>query len=171
MRTRLDEIVEEEIRAEAGDRHAGPMVAAICKRIAERAFRHGTERTHEAFTGCTIGIWGPYDKLLVRGEEVRPAPAEEKWTPGDCPLCGHIAHGGECAHGRAMHHGSTCKCASLYPAPAEEKVPVRCPTCGGLPHPYPPSLDRRKAGERRRVRLMEALSPRPHTRRCDRRKP
>ena len=59
----------------------------------------------------------------------------------------------------------------VRPAPAEEKVPVRCPTCGGAPHPYPPSLDRRKAGERRRIRVPEALCGRPHSRCCDRRKP
>ena len=70
-RTRLDEIVEEALPESAEDR-------TVFKHIAEACFRHGVERTHEAFTGCTIGIWGPYDKLLVRGEEVHPAPAEEK---------------------------------------------------------------------------------------------
>jgi hypothetical protein len=82
---------------------------------------------------------------------VQPAPAEERHPEQDTV---HAAQ------------------AERYkPAPAEEKVPVRCPTCGGAPHPYPPSLDRRKAGERRRIRVPEALCGRPHSRCCDRRKP
>ena len=93
MRDRLDELIDQ---FHGNDR-----------KFAEACFRHGVRRGQDE----------PFNFV----DKVQPATAEEKWTPGDCPLCGHIAHGGECAHGRAMHHGSTCKCASLYPAPAEEK--------------------------------------------------
>ena len=148
MRTRLDEIVEEEIRAEAGDRHAGPMVAAICKRIAERAFRHGVEQAgtgmHEA---CKVRYSGIHFDL--RG--VQPAPAEERHPEQDTV---HAAQ------------------AERYkPAPAEEKVPVRCPTCGGLPHPYPPSLDRRKGERRVQLNGTYWVATGGNRRCCDRRKP
>ena len=78
MRTRLDEIVEEEIRAEAGDRHAGPMVAAICKRIAERAFRHGVER------GWKIAM---ADSSFA--PVIQPTGAEEKCRCGPEPHAPH----------------------------------------------------------------------------------
>lgn len=61
MRTRLDEIVDEE--TENGLRWSN----AIVKRIAERAFRHGVERAF--WSAClTEREWHP----------VQPAPAEEK---------------------------------------------------------------------------------------------
>jgi hypothetical protein len=100
VRTRLDEIVEEEF--EKVGRVLVFSTGEICKRVAELAFRHGVER------GIIEG------RKFDRGSRVE-----------------------------GFDH--------VQPAPAEENVPVRCPTCGGLPHPYPPSLDRRK-GERRVIR-------------------
>jgi hypothetical protein len=63
MRTRLDEIVEEELPL------AGPFVGTIGEiggRIAERAFRHGVERVSEQ-------LFKQPGRLLVQ-----PSPAEER---------------------------------------------------------------------------------------------
>jgi hypothetical protein len=69
VRTKLDEIVEEECKG----------LDAIGKRIAERAFRHGVERGEE-FLRLTIQNLLKMDTdVLIRGaERVQPAPAEEK---------------------------------------------------------------------------------------------
>ena len=63
MRTRLDEIVEEE-RACLNGWAAYP---AGLHKIAERAFRHGVEQAH-----------GVFAYLDPNGRNVQPAPAEEK---------------------------------------------------------------------------------------------
>lgn len=70
MRTKLDEIVEEEM----GEAH-GPQITfgAICGRIAESCFRHGVERAQDREQ------WNPGDP-----SKVEPAPAEEK-CPCGCP--------------------------------------------------------------------------------------
>lgn len=75
MRTRLDEIIEFEARAsgfgswntESSDLTTLP---ATVKRIAERAFRHGVDRTMETFIPeIAAGVKIPF---------VQPAPTEEK---------------------------------------------------------------------------------------------
>lgn len=81
MRTRLDEIIEFEVRAsgfgswntESSDLTTLP---ATVKRIAERAFRHGVEQLMK-------NVFVSYDT-----ENVQPAPAEEK-PEGGRYVCPH----------------------------------------------------------------------------------
>src|SRR5271169_5326644 len=77
-KTRLDQIVEEEnggrIQRSAEER------TAVCKRIAERSFRHGVEQCNEMARRIRDGInWGRWD--IVGEESVQPAPASTQ-TPG-----------------------------------------------------------------------------------------
>ena len=81
-RTKLDEIVEEELKRERDmdqplnnvySVNLGPAIARVCKRIAERAFRHGVER-------CAA-----HANTYPGPMNVQPAPAEEKKR---CE-CGH----------------------------------------------------------------------------------
>ena len=78
MRTRLDEIVEEELASFRDDLLAR---TAEGERIAERAFRHGCEQTAKAYwaaTGVTNDPAPLAKSVSVYGVPVQPAPAEEK---------------------------------------------------------------------------------------------
>ena len=124
MRTRLDEIVEEEIdRFVFGDK---AQIYLREVRIAERAFRHGVELGQYAgWIACKNGHG------VFTGQEVQPAPAEEK--PCNRVGCGWV----QGPHIHAAAH-------------VEEKCPDECwhgrnSWLHGLHIPLP---DRRK-GERR----------------------
>ena len=77
MRTRLDEIVEQEMRLAIGLMPAGPHEYG--KRIAERAFRHGVEM-HQKMSVGHNAIWCG---------EVQPAPAAP-------PACTNLINGVWC---------------------------------------------------------------------------
>ena len=94
MRSRLDEIVEEEcIKGYDG---------TVAKRIAERAFRHGVERDRGLLQDILDGAcaaarsgttwWTPAHVSSPR--DVQPAPAEEKANEcqrdGTCPPFAHV---------------------------------------------------------------------------------
>lgn len=84
MRTRLDDLVDEEFRTEGW--HSSMKFAA--KRIAERAFRHGAEMGGMAAVRLCEQI--RLEKAPPEfGYEVQPAPADEK----ACTNCGHTPHG------------------------------------------------------------------------------
>ena len=76
MRTRLDEIVEEETREACPG--AGAPRGGYLHRIAERAFREGAAE-------CALAVWRGEDVLNWPGR-VQPAQAKEK-----C-LCGPVPH-------------------------------------------------------------------------------
>ena len=149
MKTRLEEIIEEEsgpggwfVEQDGDTTHLGPTM----RRIAERAFRHGVELGQFAgWIACKNGHG------VFMGQEVQPAPARERHPEQD-----------------AVH---AAQAERYKPAPAEEKVPMRCPTCGGLPHPYPPSLDRRKGERRVQLNGTYWVATGGNRRCCDRRKP
>ena len=119
------------------------------RKFAEACFRHGLEQCNE-MARLRNGInWGRWD--IIGTGEIQPAPAEERHPEQD-----------------AVH---AAQAERYKPAPAEEKVPVRCPTCGGLPHPYPPSLDRRKGERRVQLNGTYWVATGGNRRCCDRRKP
>jgi hypothetical protein len=85
MRTRLDEIVEEEFRCFLTDLAYANMINVRVKRATERAYQEGVsdalmaEGVGQIKTGARVG-------LHVSGKDVQPAPAKEK-----CP-CGPVPH-------------------------------------------------------------------------------
>lgn len=83
MRTRLDEIVEEECRRCGIEPAPDGVIEDVATRCANRAFRHGVERQWEV-----MDIWGLEKKHSIISPPVQPAPAGEKcptrphgWTP------------------------------------------------------------------------------------------
>jgi hypothetical protein len=91
MRTRLDEIVEEEIPRESHYTAHAEVVRTWGKRIAERAFQHGCEMGGmAAVRNCEQIRLGKAPEY--GGETVQPAPAEEKL----CGKCRHPEHDGIC---------------------------------------------------------------------------
>jgi hypothetical protein len=81
MRTKLDEIVEEEIPRESHYTAHVEVVRTWGKRIAERAFRYGCERH---------ALW--VKSVVDASPNIVPAPAEEKF----CLKCKHGEHDGIC---------------------------------------------------------------------------
>ena len=82
MRTKLDEIVDEE----SGQKPFATQEK--CDRIAERAFRHGVEQ-------ALFAEWGaqrPMTGLHIRSGAVHPAPAKEPTRFYLAPWCTDAAH-------------------------------------------------------------------------------
>ncbi len=89
-RTKLDEIVDEELRAGI-DR--GDPCRAFGTRVAERAFRHGVEQTKKAATIVEPRVWlgQIMDGAEIRWGDVQPAPAEENTSVQEYCDCGMYA--------------------------------------------------------------------------------
>jgi hypothetical protein len=130
VRTKLDEIVEEEARrtlvsANGWTASARNEFLSLASRVAVRVFRHGVEQACEKMFGQPGRVSG-----------VQPAPAEDSIK--------------RCIHGQAIHCDKGC-----HKAPAEEKkwTHADCPGCrwclGGPRSSNNVEWDRRKAERRK----------------------
>lgn len=132
MRTRLDEIVEEECRGEAT---YGGNEITVGRRVAERAFRHGVEQTKAAATCREANVYGINLKIPEFGN-VQPAPAEDRCA-GKTGI--HV-----CPDRRKGERRTETITGSLYRSTAGGAIPMYAKDEGGW------WCDRRSGKERRR---------------------